>query len=336
MVFGPVVTNEDHHHSPFLRVWCGPPGEPEDTSRRPNGSVLDLARHPSSAIGASHRPGHDLCVRNRETIQASKCSPISGSPISLSTPATKPCQRHADQIPLGQMVTHPPTALNMAFGRRFDLLAGQPEPVTQRSPVDRPPARGGPPKTLGTGLGRHAAAHAATQRPPSIPASHPPAHPLIGDVKLQADDRHLPCVFEVRCIRPPPPPRRPDLRGGKAVGERGCHGPDATTDHRQQAATTPMAKPAAADRVNHRPGPHYLRPDPLTDYLRVPDAPGALPVPVRFYWRWSSAHQRHHPGPGGAVRHPPVHRRSDSPSPGPDPGARTSTQPRRPQRAANH
>jgi hypothetical protein len=53
----------------------------------------------------------------------------------------------------------------------------------------------------------------------------PPAHPLIGGVELQADHRHPPLVFEVRCLRLAAPPRHPHLTAGRGgdVGARRRH-----------------------------------------------------------------------------------------------------------------
>jgi len=100
MLFGPVIADRDHRSPPSI----GPHStyfEPEDTRRRPNGSVLEAARHPSSATGdPTNRPGHDLHLGIDPHSRFSKCSPAGGSVTSLPRQAPKPRQR-ADRFPLG-------------------------------------------------------------------------------------------------------------------------------------------------------------------------------------------------------------------------------------------
>ena len=76
--------------------------EPKDTRRRPNGSVLEPARHPISATGdLTNQPGHDLALGIDHHSRSEKCSPASGSVTSVARPTDQTRQRHADQSPLG-------------------------------------------------------------------------------------------------------------------------------------------------------------------------------------------------------------------------------------------
>ncbi|MCW2592186.1 MAG: hypothetical protein JWQ86_4613 [Mycobacterium sp.] len=62
VVFCPVVSDEQHHLASFASMWMNP-FEPKGTRRRPNGSVLELARHPISATDdLTNQPGHDLAL----------------------------------------------------------------------------------------------------------------------------------------------------------------------------------------------------------------------------------------------------------------------------------
>ena len=58
--------------------------EPKDTRRRPNGSVLESARHPMSAADdLTNQPGHDLDLGIDDRSRARQYSPDGGSAISL-------------------------------------------------------------------------------------------------------------------------------------------------------------------------------------------------------------------------------------------------------------
>ncbi|WP_231110177.1 hypothetical protein, partial [Mycobacterium avium] len=60
------------------------PFEPKDIWRRPNGSVLEPARHPMSAVDdLTNRPGHDLTLEIDHRSRRQECSPASGSVISV-------------------------------------------------------------------------------------------------------------------------------------------------------------------------------------------------------------------------------------------------------------
>jgi hypothetical protein len=78
------------------------PVEPKGTRRRPNGSVLQSARHPMSASDdLTNQPGHDLALGIDPRSRVKQCSPVGGSVISLLLKNQSPRQGHADRLPLG-------------------------------------------------------------------------------------------------------------------------------------------------------------------------------------------------------------------------------------------
>jgi len=105
MVFRPVIAHENHKSSAFLgSLVAQPVSSPRITRRQPNGSVLEPARHPISAIGdPSNQSGHDLTLGIDHHSRRTKCSPTSGSVISLPRKGPQPNERRADRVPLDGM-----------------------------------------------------------------------------------------------------------------------------------------------------------------------------------------------------------------------------------------
>ena len=126
MLLGPVIADKDHRSPPSIGS-RSTYFEPEDTLRRPNGSVLKAARHPSS-VQATHQPvGARSTPRNIDhRFRFSKCSPAGGSVISLPRQAPKPRQRAADRSPLGShRGWHLTTSATCASRSCLTTVAGQ-------------------------------------------------------------------------------------------------------------------------------------------------------------------------------------------------------------------
>ncbi len=231
------------------------------------------------------------------------------------------------------MVPHPAAALDMAFGRRLDPLARQPQPLPQRVRITLAlmvcrPIRPAPPRR------RHAAAPGATETPPphcrstrrrtrSSDTSNSRRITATGPVYLKLGNLDLP---RRRCTR--------------------------TSPLVAAAVSVPVAamwvmKPSPTD-IN--PLPHRWRNLlPLTGLTRgqvhtvytltrqrLPPAPGrpwSLPPAVRvllvlIHLRTNLTTR----APGRAVSHQPIGGRPDHPPPGPGAGPSAAARSRRPHR----
>jgi hypothetical protein len=174
----------------------------------------------------------------------------------------------------GQVIAHPPAGLDMRLRGGLDSFARQPQPLAQSFRIGAAFMAGGQIRaTARCGITLHRAAQPKHRRPLAL---HPSAHTGIADVEFQADHGRRPFVFEIGGLRLTAPPRH-DVTANRGVGVngRGCHRPDETITHRHRPATTPVAKPSAANRSHPQPGSHHLSAGPpASGFLLAPAGPG--------------------------------------------------------------